>query len=157
MTQCGLSDETTRPNTCNLNYYEGAEDAVAAHSDDEPMFQGLHRPITIISLSLGGPREFELRTGTRHLTRIKLQAGDLLAMEEYTQAHLKHAVPRLSPTSSDDPRRINLTWRWLVKHQDGCMEAGQEPPPAPPRLPVIEPEAATIEQSDQMWSHLRTA
>ena len=53
MPQCGLSDPAYWPNSCNLNFYESASDAAGAHADDEQLFEGKLREITIIFLSLG--------------------------------------------------------------------------------------------------------
>ena len=52
MPECGFTDRLQWPNSCNINYYELPEDLVGPHADNEPLFQGKHREITIISFSL---------------------------------------------------------------------------------------------------------
>ena len=47
------------------------------------------------------------------LGTITLRNGDLIAMERWTQAHLKHGIAKLPQGILEDPRRINLTWRWV--------------------------------------------
>ena len=111
MPHCGLTDPDSWPNSCNLNFYEQPADAVGPHADDEELFQGKHSPITIISLSLRGPRTLEIHTRRRLLAKIPLHAGDMLAMEAYTQTEVQHAIAKLPANSDEDPRRINLTWR----------------------------------------------
>ena len=58
MPQCGLMDKQSWPTSCNVNYYEQQDDMVGAHADNDDLFQGTHQEIPIISLSLGGTRDF---------------------------------------------------------------------------------------------------
>eukprot|EP00527_Entomoneis_sp_CCMP2396_P003475 CAMPEP_0198148396 /NCGR_PEP_ID=MMETSP1443-20131203/41178_1 /TAXON_ID=186043 /ORGANISM="Entomoneis sp., Strain CCMP2396" /LENGTH=224 /DNA_ID=CAMNT_0043813067 /DNA_START=179 /DNA_END=854 /DNA_ORIENTATION=- len=88
-------------NCCNLNYYP-AGGGVGFHADDESLFDGLNRPINIISLSLTkgvghGSRLFQIRKsdaseGECSATEIMLHHGDLLTMEGAFQKHYHHAV-----------------------------------------------------------------
>ena len=147
------------PNSCNANFYETGADSVGVHADLEELFEGAYRPITIISLSLGGTRQFELEAnrGQGSIERISLRAGDLLAMEEWTQTAIKHAVGR--PGRSDEGRqdRINLTWRWLSKHLQGCPLAGHRAASSPPQLPVPTVSPAEVSEHDAAWAHARSA
>jgi len=96
--------------------------SVGWHSDDESLFQGKFRDIQIISLSFGQKRRFELRLnwpedGEDRYKRIMLGGGDLMTMEGMTQRHFQHRVPK--EDHSEGPR-INLTWRWVLKHNPRC-------------------------------------
>jgi len=90
-----------------------------------PVAEGNFRDIRIISLSFGQKRKFELRTnwpddnGDRRNTvrKILLGNGDLMTMEGMTQKHFQHRVPKEG--RSEGPR-INLTWRWVLKHNPRC-------------------------------------
>ena len=123
MPHCGFVQESDWPDCCNLNLYEGPESFTGMHADDEDMFQGKVGPITIISFSLGAARPFELWQAGKMIWRQHLYSGDLLAMEHFTQKFLKHAAPRVEPEAKDalcETRRVNLTWRWMAKHQRGA-------------------------------------
>lgn len=130
MPLCGLTSRESWPNSCNLNLYEDGGMSVGWHSDDEVLFQGKHTDIMIISLSLGQTRTFEIRVdhpedGERANHKIPLRSGDVMTMEGMTQKYYKHRVPKeraLGP-------RINLTWRWVKKHNPRCpymMMMGQQ-------------------------------
>ena len=96
MPLCGPSSPATWPNGRNLKVCADGTDALDRHSDDEPLFQGIHQDRFIISFSLG---------------------QDLCTMEGMTQKHLQHRVP---PQGNVNEPRINLTWRWVVKHNASC-------------------------------------
>ena len=82
MPQCGLVDKLNWPTSCNVNFYEQHEDMVGAHADNDDLFQSAHQEITIISLSLGGTRDFTIYSSTRQvLGTIALRNGDMIAME----------------------------------------------------------------------------
>lgn len=103
--------------------------SVGWHSDDESLFQGKFRDITIISLSLGVKRKFELRSnwpeaGERSLRPLVLSKGDLMTMEGMVQKHYQHRVPR---EEGVDGPRINLTWLWIVRHRHKCGCARARP------------------------------
>merc|ERR1712087_601886 len=110
-------------NSCNLNLYEGGGMSVGWHSDDEALFQARFRDARIISLSLGVRRTFELRLNwpeERELSefRLGLGDGDLCSMEGMLQKHTQHRVP--PEPFAGSAARINLTWRWIVKHGPKC-------------------------------------
>eukprot|EP00927_Polykrikos_kofoidii_P077090 TRINITY_DN74077_c0_g1_i1.p1 TRINITY_DN74077_c0_g1~~TRINITY_DN74077_c0_g1_i1.p1 ORF type:complete len:713 (+),score=96.65 TRINITY_DN74077_c0_g1_i1:109-2247(+) len=122
MHQCGKDDPATWPDSCNLNLYEDGGKSVGWHADDEALFQGKFRDVTIISLSLGVTRTFELRPnwpeeGEIHLRDMKLGNGDLMTMEGMLQKHYQHRVPW---EDNIEGPRINLTWRWVLKHAPHC-------------------------------------
>merc|ERR1712187_157933 len=122
MPRCGLGPGASLPNSCNLNLYEDGNMSVGWHSDDEPLFQGKFRDCRIISLSLGTRRRFELRLNwpgeqEQPLIWLQLGNGDLCTMEGMPQKHLQHRVAKEANVSG---ARINLTWRWIVKHDPRC-------------------------------------
>jgi len=131
MPYCGLT-EGEWPNSCNLNLYEDGAMSVGWHSDDEALFQGKFQDIRILSLSLGARRKFELRAnwpqpGENALRPLMLGDGDLCTMEGMTQKHFQHRVPKESYVQG---QRINLTWRWTVKHNPRCSAGRMRGPPA---------------------------
>merc|ERR1712129_417707 len=90
------------------------------HADDEPIFQAAVQDALIMSLSLGATRAFELRPRHSDLTdgvRVLLHDGDLCAMEGLCQKHYRHCVPLQEDEFNN---RINLTWRYIVRHQPHC-------------------------------------
>jgi len=127
MPMCGLTDPSTWPNSCNMNLYEDGGMSVGWHSDDESLFQGKFNDIRIISLSLGVRRKFELRANwpeenEKPVRTLMLGDGDLCTMEGMTQKHFQHRVPKEGNVNGP---RINLTWRWTVKHTPRCPAARQ--------------------------------
>merc|ERR1712232_1114877 len=126
MPLCGLCLSSEYPDACNLNLYENGGDAVGWHADDEPLFQGMHQDIRIISLSLGQDRTFELKRNWPEKDEggecfeVALGNGDVMTMEGMTQKHYQHRVP---PADNVVGPRINLTWRWVLKHDDDCPRA----------------------------------
>eukprot|EP00929_Paragymnodinium_shiwhaense_P103783 TRINITY_DN6753_c0_g1_i6.p1 TRINITY_DN6753_c0_g1~~TRINITY_DN6753_c0_g1_i6.p1 ORF type:complete len:566 (-),score=108.36 TRINITY_DN6753_c0_g1_i6:298-1995(-) len=137
---CGLP-ANLRPNCCNANYYADGTQLVGWHADDEPLFDAKRQDALIVSLSLGSARFFEVRLKARTkgaafamkpVVRLRLGDGDLCVMEGLMQKHYLHRVPR---EASVGAARINLTWRWIVKHDRGCpCESGQLSKPEKPAL-----------------------
>mmetsp|Transcript_60787 Transcript_60787/g.113660 ORF Transcript_60787/g.113660 Transcript_60787/m.113660 type:complete len:324 (+) Transcript_60787:39-1010(+) len=122
MPHCGLKELSEMPDSCNLNLYEDAKQMVGWHADDEELFQGKDGDCRIISLSLGAPRRFELELNwpadeEQVGVSQTLSDGDLCTMEGRTQKHFMHRVPEEEVPVG---QRINLTWRWIAKHQDSC-------------------------------------
>lgn len=118
---CGIRGQGRWPNCCNLNLYEDGGMSVGWHADDEELFQGKVNDCPIISLSLGHTRTFELQLSggescDQAMHRVQLQSGDIMTMEGLTQKHYLHRVPREKALGP----RINLTWRWIRKHQARC-------------------------------------
>jgi len=122
MPLCGFPTQDMWPTSCNLNLYEDGGMSVGWHSDDESLFQGKFRDVRILSLSLGVARRFDLRAnwpgdGERPLRPLMLGNGDLCTMEGMTQKHFQHRVPKENNVQGP---RINLTWRWVLKHTPRC-------------------------------------
>jgi hypothetical protein len=125
MPLAGIMDVTQWPNSCNLNLYEDGGMSVGWHSDDEALFQGKFNDIRIISFSLGVQRKFEIRANwpeenERPIRTLKLGDGDLCTMEGMLQKHFQHRVPK---EGNVEGQRINLTWRWVMKHTPQCPAA----------------------------------
>merc|ERR1711972_757559 len=125
MPLAGLPDANSWPNSCNLNLYEDGGMSVGWHSDDESLFQGKFQDCRIISFSPGAKRKFELRAnwpeeGEKPVRVIMLGDGDLCTMEGMVQKHFMHRVPR---EGGVDGPRINMTWRYNVKHTPRCPAA----------------------------------
>jgi len=122
MPMFGSPQEAQWPNSCNINLYEDGGMSVGWHSDDERIFNGKFQDIRILSLSLGVTRKFELRVnypenGETQVQTVKLNSGDLMTMEGMLQKHYQHRVPKEGYVNGP---RINLTWRWNVKHSPKC-------------------------------------
>eukprot|EP00811_Abedinium_folium_P000426 NODE_10390_length_1355_cov_10.056189.p2 GENE.NODE_10390_length_1355_cov_10.056189~~NODE_10390_length_1355_cov_10.056189.p2 ORF type:complete len:210 (-),score=37.53 NODE_10390_length_1355_cov_10.056189:193-822(-) len=124
---CGLKE---LPNACNANLYMDGTQAVGWHADDEALFDALNRDVLIISLSLGVSRHFELRAkdDPTLLTELLLENGDLCMMEGLVQKHYCH---RVMPEPHITGPRINLTWRWIVKHWPTCPKSLKPEAPVP--------------------------
>mmetsp|Transcript_27295 Transcript_27295/g.71951 ORF Transcript_27295/g.71951 Transcript_27295/m.71951 type:complete len:308 (-) Transcript_27295:105-1028(-) len=117
MPLCGLPERQDWPNSCNLNQYVDGQHSVGWHSDNETLFQGKENDCRIISLSLGHTRKFELRlNNSRQCHKLELADGDLCTMEGLMQKHFQHRVPKENRAGT----RLNLTWRWVVKHDKSC-------------------------------------
>merc|ERR1711879_2259 len=122
MPLCGIKSMSQWPNCCNLSLYEDGGAGVGWHADDESLFQGKFQDILIISLSFGVTRRFELRynhpdAGTAEVHQFPLSSGDLMTMEGMLQKHMQHRIPKEANVAGP---RINLTWRWVVKHTPRC-------------------------------------
>lgn len=122
MPKCGLHELHEFPNSCNMNLYEDGTMSVGWHSDDESLFQGKFTDCRIISLTFGVRRRFELRLNWPEpdepsLHGILLGDGDLCTMEGMTQKHFQHRLAREAHVTGP---RINLTWRWILKHNPQC-------------------------------------
>lgn len=123
MPLCGFAEQSKWPNSCNLNLYENGSQSVGWHADDEALFQGLRNDIRILSLSLGQRRKFRLKKTWPQegeepdCHTFMLSSGMLCTMEGMVQKHYQHCVPK---EKEDLGPRINLTWRWIVKHHKVC-------------------------------------
>ena len=150
MPECGLTDRPNWPNSCNINYYELHDDLVGPHADNEALFQGKHQEITIMSLSLGGTRNVLMHAAKQVVGITPLRNGDLMAMERWTQKHLRHSIAKLPHDTQEDPRRINLTWRWLVQHKQDCTSDSQHMVTGPAILPVTDKPTAA-DEAENGW------
>ena len=91
------------------------------HSDNEFLFQADKQNSCIVSVSFGATRKFVIRdkrTGAE--MNVKLSHGDLLTMEGLMQKFYEHGVVQ-SAVPVD--YRINLTFRKIVVHNEGCTLA----------------------------------
>lgn len=132
-TAAGLQDN--QPNACNINLYRDGNDSVGWHTDDEEVFESDYNDACILSLSLGATRTFCVKrkpppgsppgAGKKGAAEASFQVAhaDLCTMEGRFQRWYLHAV--LKEPKVKEPR-INLTWRWITKHNqaDGCKLHG---------------------------------
>ena len=79
---------------CNTKLYEAERGSVNWHADSKQSFQGSKQPITILSMSLGGARLFEVRAkhNNKQLRSVVME-GQLLVTEAATQRQYQHRVP----------------------------------------------------------------
>lgn len=97
-----------------LNLYRHHRDSLAWHSDDETE---IGPNATIASMSLGGTREFHVRTkgcapaGAKGF-ELELKTGSLLIMRGRSQDHYEHHVPKVNYSVWP---RINLTFRHMMR------------------------------------------
>ena len=104
-------DATVPFNFVLCNYYHDGKDSISYHSDDEH-FLGPNP--TIVSLSLGGTRDFLMRHKSNKFAdkqKFALNSGDMIVMRGSTQTNWMHAIPKR--TTSVAPR-INITFRRAV-------------------------------------------
>lgn len=94
-------------NSVLLNAYRDGADSMGWHSDAEAELGP--RPI-IASVSLGATRRFRMKHRTADVApvEIDLEHGSLLVMDDDTQSHWRHAVPK---TKRKVGLRVNLTFR----------------------------------------------
>ena len=151
MPECGLADKQAWPDSCNVNFYERHDDLVGPHADNEALFQGKHQEVTIISLSLGGTRQLLVHAAKQVLGSITLRNGDLMAMEKWTQAHLRHSIAKLPQDAQENPKRVNLTWRWIAQHKLNCALASLHTIKVPATLPVPD-KAVAADEAEHGWS-----
>ncbi len=95
-----------RSNTVLANLYRDGRDSMGWHRDHEPEL-GLNPHV--LSLSLGTPRDFDVRRDRDRWThRFSLGHGDLLIMGTDSQTKWTHCVPKRLKIKN---LRINLTFR----------------------------------------------
>ena len=132
-----------RVNSVLANRYQGPNDSISAHSDNEPIFG---RNPTIVSISAGASRIFKLTPKSqakfdadRKWTRVKhpcttvgpkarqhasptlafpLGDGDLLVMAGAAQDWWEHRIDKAAPKEkvADNAVRYNMTWRRVITH-----------------------------------------
>lgn len=104
MEHCRLQVATL--NSCLVNWYEGPDQYIGFHSDDETRIVGKE----IFSLSFGETRKFCLRpkSGGPIVHTFELHDGMMVVMGGRCQSTHKHAVPK---SVSYRGRRINITFR----------------------------------------------
>ena len=94
------------------------KDCAGWHSDDENLFGAVEKPTTIVSVSFGSRRVFEIKSKyTEDAESFYLDHGSVLTMDEYFQKHIKH---RLVKDLGAEGVRYNLTFRYIQNHEDYC-------------------------------------
>lgn len=98
-----------RFNSVLLNRYRNGQDSMGWHADDEPE---LGPKPCIASLSLGcvRPIHFRHKTNKSLKTKLCLEHGSLLLMQDQTQAYWQHQIPKSKRIENE---RINLTFRFI--------------------------------------------
>ena len=105
-------------NSCNLNLYKNSYTSLGLHSDDELLFGNKTENKTIVSLSLGAARDFniQINKGGKTISH-KIVHGEILTMERLFQLECCHGVPVAPSVTSP---RINITFRNVVNHENTC-------------------------------------
>ena len=113
---CGLVQP---PNAVNANLYRNGRDSVGWHADNEWIFGLVQQEATVVSLSLGQRRAFQIRLRNAKIgaVSVRLGQGGICVMEGMLQKYYVHRVPVERELTG---MRINLTWRWIRRHQDTC-------------------------------------
>ncbi len=108
------------PDAVNGNLYRDHNATVGWHADDEVLFDATNQWATILSVSLGESRQFQMKGQEGAVRTIDLDSWDLLAMHGLMQKHFRHRVP--SGTAASSSTRVNLTFRWIKQHdaRDDC-------------------------------------
>jgi alkylated DNA repair dioxygenase AlkB len=95
-----------RLNSCLANWYRDGNDSMGWHSDNERELCD-----TIVSVSFGATRAFEIREGRQgSLTGLLLGHGSVLSMTVGSQKRFSHRVPKELRAGE----RLNLTFRTVV-------------------------------------------
>ena len=74
-----------------------------------------------------------------------------MAMERWTQAHLRHSIAKLPQDTQENPKRVNLTWRWIAQHKQNCALASQHMTTVPATLPVPD-RIVAADEVEHGWS-----
>ena len=100
------NNESTRFNSCLLNFYHDGDDGMGWHSDNE---KELEKNGVIASVSLGAERQFSFKhKKNKEKIDLILGNGSLLVMKEQIQTHWMHQLPKSKKIREP---RINLTFR----------------------------------------------
>ncbi len=97
-----------------INHYKDGSQNIGWHMDDER--QLLDKP-TIVGVSLGSPRDFQLKSKDtcKHLNplqSITVDHGSILLIKHPTNQNWYHCVPKRKSVKKP---RISLTFRYIVK------------------------------------------
>ena len=84
------------PNAMNFNRYDSGEHSLGFHADNDPLFKDDKGESTIVSLSSGAERSFEIKHNYSFTADFKelLKDGDILIMSGRTQLNYQHAIPK---------------------------------------------------------------
>jgi alkylated DNA repair dioxygenase AlkB len=121
-------------NSCNANFYEGPEEDLYWHADNESLFRKseCERSVNIVSVSFGSSRVFGIQPNYSHdIKKIILDDGDVMSMEDLFQDKFQHAIlpgevePFQAGSSSSTAglpinQRFNLTFRCVQNHSKPC-------------------------------------
>ena len=114
---------TTAPNAINFNEYKSGSNSLAWHADDEPLFIDKDGNTTVLSLSVGATRLFQLlRNGSpeSEAKDIELEDGMFMAMSRKMQCFYRHQLPPSRIRGLSGRTRHNLTFRWIHTHSATC-------------------------------------
>ena len=102
------NNESTKFNSCLLNFYHDGDDGMGWHSDNE---KELKKNSVIASVSLGAERKFSFKhKKNKEKIDLMLGNGSLLVMKEQIQNHWMHQLPKSRKVREP---RINLTFRTI--------------------------------------------
>jgi alkylated DNA repair dioxygenase AlkB len=113
----------TAPNAINFNEYKSGSNSLYWHSDDEELFIDKLGNTTVLSLSIGATRLFQLlRNGCNEddAINIELEDGMFWEMGRKTQLFYKHQVPPNQARGLVGKTRYNMTFRWIHTHAATC-------------------------------------
>ena len=118
---CSMAEEEV-PGGVNLNLYSGGKACIPRHSDNEPLFGGGGDSKLIVSVSFGDTATFRWarssdRDGSSGWSQ-RLSHGDILVMDGKAQDQFEHWTE-----AGVQGERINLTYRWIKRHDPGCVSA----------------------------------
>ena len=100
------NNESTKFNSCLLNFYHDGDDGMGWHADNE---KELKKNSVIASVSLGAERKFSFKhKKNKEKIDLMLGNGSLLVMKEQIQNHWMHQLPKSRKVREP---RINLTFR----------------------------------------------
>lgn len=102
------NNESTKFNSCLLNFYHDGDDGMGWHADNE---KELKKNSVIASVSLGAERKFSFKhKKNKEKIDLILGNGSLLVMKEQIQNHWVHQLPKSKKVREP---RINLTFRTI--------------------------------------------
>ena len=102
------NNESTKFNSCLLNFYHDGDDGMGWHADNE---KELKKNSVIASVSLGAERKFSFKhKKNKEKIDLMLGNGSLLVMKEQIQNHWIHQLPKSKKVREP---RINLTFRTI--------------------------------------------
>tara|TARA_B100000073_G_scaffold51334_1_gene37822 strand:+ start:17 stop:640 length:624 start_codon:yes stop_codon:yes gene_type:complete len=102
------NNESTKFNSCLLNFYHDGDDGMGWHADNE---KELKKNSVIASVSLGAERKFSFKhKKNKEKIDLMLGNGSLLVMKEQIQNHWMHQLPKSKKVREP---RINLTFRTI--------------------------------------------
>jgi alkylated DNA repair dioxygenase AlkB len=93
------------------------------HADDELLFIDKHGNTTVLSLSIGATRLFQLLRNDSledQAKDIELEDGMFLEMSGKTQQFYQHQVPPSKLRGLSGKTRYNMTFRWIHSHSATC-------------------------------------